>query len=83
MKLTAVLKARLCSTADMALRIERQHVLKPLQRIERHEAGEAEQQHRDRIGHPVLLLLLVDAAEPIDAALDRTAAPATERCARR
>ncbi len=30
-----------------------------------------EQQHGDRVGQPVLLARLVDAADPVDAALDR------------
>ena len=30
-----------------------------------------EEQHRDRVGQPVLLALLVDAADPVDAGLDR------------
>ncbi len=55
----------------LALRIERQIPLQPLQRVERHEADDAEQQHRHCIGQPVLLLVLVDAAAPIDRALDR------------
>ena len=54
-----------------ALRIERQHVLQPLQRIEREEADDREGDHRDRISEPALLARLVDAGEPIEAALDR------------
>src|SRR6516165_9311482 len=30
-----------------------------------------EQQHRDRVGDPVLLALIVNAAEPVDSGLDR------------
>ena len=57
--------------AGLPLRVERQIPLQPLQRVKRHEAGDAEEQQRDGIGQPVLLFLLVDTAAPIDHALDR------------
>ena len=53
-----------------ALRIERQHVLKSLQRIKRSEADDREGDHRDRIDEPALFARLVDAGEAIKAALD-------------
>ena len=55
----------------LARRIERQQVLQPLQPVQRDEAGERERQHGDRVGDPVLFLRLVDAAQPVDAALHR------------
>ena len=47
-----------------ARRIERQHRLEALQRVDQQEARGIEQQHGDRIGEPVLLARLVDAGEP-------------------
>ncbi len=35
------------------------------------EAADVEQQHGDRIGQPVLLASLVDAADPVEAGFDR------------
>src|SRR6266446_4582794 len=52
-------------------RIERQHRLQAHQRINDKEAADVEQQHRDRIGQPVLLAPLIDAANPVDPDLDR------------
>ena len=54
-----------------ALRIERQEALQAQQAVEDQEAADMEEQHGDRVGQPVLLALLVDAAEPIEAGLDR------------
>ena len=71
MKLIDVLNARSDGDGVEALRIERQHVLQPLQRVERDEAGDRKGDHRDRIDEPALLALLVDAGEAIEAALDR------------
>ena len=56
----------------LAGRIERQQVLETHQRVEDREAADMEQQHGDRVGHPMLLALLVDAARPIDRRLDRS-----------
>ena len=53
------------------------------QDIENEKAADMKEQHGDRVGQPVLLALLVDAAQPIEAGFDRAAAPATGRCARR
>ena len=64
-------------------RIERQHALQAQQRIENEKAADVEQQHGDRIGQPMLLALLVDAAELVQSTLRPAAAPATETCARR
>jgi hypothetical protein len=52
-------------------RVVRQHGLQPHQRIKNQKAADMEQQHRDRIGQPMLLALLVDAADPVQADLDR------------
>ena len=71
MKLIAVLKLRYSGTAGHALRIERQQALQAQQGIEDEETADMEEQHGDRVGEPILLALLVDAAEPIEAALDR------------
>src|SRR5208283_741764 len=54
------------------LRIERQHRLQSLQGIKRQETHEAEGQHGNAITLPVLLLIFLDAAEPIESPLDRT-----------
>ena len=63
--------------------IERQNGLQPHQRIEDEKAADVEQQHGDRIGQPMLLALLIDAADADRARLRPGAAPATGRCARR
>ena len=52
-------------------RIEREQALKPLQRVERDKSDEAEDQQRDGIGEPMLLFLFIDAAAPVDRALER------------
>ena len=46
-----------------ALRVERQKVLKPLQRVEREEAGDGKGEHRDRVDEPALLARRVDAGQ--------------------
>ncbi|MGY3356551.1 hypothetical protein ACVWZK_003214 [Bradyrhizobium sp. GM0.4] len=56
----------------LAGRIERQDGLQPHHAVDDEEAADMEQQHGDRIGQPMLLALLVDAGEPVDAGLDRT-----------
>ncbi len=61
----------MASAMPVALRIEGKHCLEALQRVERNEAGNAEEQHGDDVGHPVLLVLLVDPRNRIDGALDR------------
>ena len=52
-------------------RIERQHALQAHQRVEDEEAADVEQQHGDRVGQPVLLARLVDAADSVEHGLDR------------
>ena len=69
-KLAAVLKARSGGDRAEALRVERQQPLQPQDRVEQQHAGEIEEQHRDRIGRPVLLGLGLDAGEAVEAALD-------------
>ena len=54
----------------LALRVEGQYRLQSLQCIERQEPGNAEKQHRHCICHPMLVLLFIDAAGPIDGAFD-------------
>ena len=52
-------------------RVQRQKVLQPLQGVERKEARDGKDDHRDRIGEPILLPHRVDARQPIETALDR------------
>ena len=52
-------------------RVERQNTLETLQKIEQNEAGQIEQQHRGRIGRPVLLLILAGAGDAVEATFDR------------
>ena len=52
-------------------RIERQQRLEAHQRVEDEKAADVEEQHGDRIGQPMLLALLVDAADPVERDLDR------------
>ena len=52
-------------------RIERQHGLQAHQRIKNEKAADMEQQHGDRVGQPMLLALLVDAASAVQRGLDR------------
>ena len=54
-----------------ALRIERQEALQAQQAVEDQKAADMEEQHGDRVGQPILLPRLVDAAEAIEAGLDR------------
>ena len=54
-----------------AARVQRQKVLQPLQGVERQESGDRKDDHRDRIGVPVLLPRRIDPGQPIEAALDR------------
>jgi hypothetical protein len=52
-------------------RVERQHGLQPHHRIQDEEAADMKQQHGNRVGQPMLLASLVDAADPVEPALDR------------
>ena len=60
--------------SDRALprRVEGQHGLQAHHAVDDEEAADMEQQHGDRVGQPMLLALLVDAGDPVDAGLDRT-----------
>lgn len=53
-------------------RIERQHGLQAHHAVDDEESADMEQEYRDRVGQPMLLALLVDAGDPVDAGLDRT-----------
>ena len=64
-------------------RIERQHALQAHQRVEDQEAADVEEQHGDRVGEPMLLALLIDAADAVERRLRRGAGRARGRCARR
>src|SRR5271157_5397618 len=55
------------------------YALQRLQGVQGHKAGDAEKQQRDGIGQPVLLLLLVDAAAPVDGSFDRAENRTQER----
>ena len=55
-----------------AARVQRQKVLQPLQGVEREESGDGKDDHRNRVGKPVLLTRRVDSRQPIEAALDRS-----------
>ena len=82
-KLTDVLKARSGDDRVEMLRVERQNRLQALQGVKSEEARQAEGEHGEAIADPTLLLTLVDAAQRIDDALDRTQHEATGRCVRR
>ena len=55
-----------------AARVQRQKVLQPLDRVEREESGDGKDDHRDRIGKPVLLPRRIDPGQAIEAAFDRS-----------
>ena len=71
MKLIAVLKDRSSATADCPAGLNGSTACSRITRIDDEEAADMEQQHGDRIGQPMLLALLVDAADPVDPGLDR------------
>ena len=83
MKLTAVLKRKRLRHRAHAGRVERQDALQAQQQVEDQEAGDVEEEHGDGIGQPVLLALLVDAADRGRAPPRPAAGPATGTCARR
>ncbi len=70
-KLTDVLKARSGVCASARARVQRQDVLEPEHDVADDDGEERHQQDRDRIALPALLDGLVDAADAVDAALDR------------
>ena len=53
------------------LRVKRKMVLVPQDEIGEQHAHEAEQQHGNRVAHPALLLLGIDAAHPVGQAFQR------------
>ena len=71
MKLTAVLKERSGATADCSAGLNGSIACSAHQHVKDEKAADVEQQHGDRVGQPMLLALLVDAAEPIQSRLDR------------
>ena len=71
MKLTAVLNERSGATADCSAGLNGSTRLQAHQRVEDEKAADVEEQHGDRVGQPMLLALLVDAAEPVERRLDR------------
>ncbi len=54
-----------------AVRVERQELLQALHRVEDHERGGVDDEHRHRPLDPALVLGGVDSADPVDPALDR------------
>ena len=59
---TAVFQARSGATAPSCVGIERQEVLHALNRVRQQQSDRAEDEHGDRVLHPVVLFLLIDAA---------------------
>ena len=55
-----------------AARVQRQKVLQPLDGVERQESGDGKDDHRDRIGEPVLLARRVHPGQAVKAAFDRS-----------
>src|SRR5438445_68669 len=53
-----------------ALGVQRQHTLQPLQRVDRQQPAQIEEQHRQRIRLPRHLFVRADAREPVDEALE-------------
>ena len=52
-------------------RIEGQRTLQPHQRVKNDKSADMKEQHGDRVGQPMLLPLLVDPADPVEAGLNR------------
>ena len=63
-KLTAVLKLSAGADRGQVVRVERQVLLQPQQRVGEQEAHQAERQQRHGVAAPPLLALFVDAARP-------------------
>ena len=55
-----------------AARVQRQKVLQPLDGVEREESGDGKDEHRHRVGKPVLLARRVHPGQAVKAALDRS-----------
>ena len=55
-----------------AARVQRQQALQPLDGVENEKAGDGKDEHRDRIGKPVLLARRVHPGQAVKAALDRS-----------
>ena len=70
-KLDAVLNARSGLTAPKTLRIERQKMLQPKNRVSENATHETEKQHRKRVLFPILFLLRIHAHDPISEPLQR------------
>lgn len=51
--------------------VQRQHALQSLQQVDDDEAGEIEDEHRQRVALPVLLLGRVHPTDAVDDALER------------
>ena len=71
MKLIAVLKERSSATADCSAGLNGSTACSRITRIKNDKAADMEQQHRDRVGQPMLLAFFIDAADPVHAGLDR------------
>ncbi len=66
------IKRQIGSGSRLARRIERQPLLHTHQHIKDQKPADVEQQHANRVGHGMLFLTLVNAADLVDADLDRT-----------
>jgi hypothetical protein len=64
-KLTAVLNARCCDSAPKMLRIQWQILLQPQNRVGEKAAHQAEEQHREGVLLPALLLLRIHAERAV------------------
>ena len=54
-----------------AARVQRKKILQPLDGVEREESGDGKDEHRDRIGEPVLFARRVHPGQAVKAAFDR------------
>jgi hypothetical protein len=61
------------------LRIERQYLLQALQGIQHQDAGEVKGQQTGRVAEPALLLIGIDAGDPVEDAFERAEQPLQRR----
>ena len=66
------IKRQIGSDSRLVRRIERQPLLHAHQHIKNQKPADVKQQHANRIGHRMLFLALVNAADLVDGDLDRT-----------
>ena len=70
-KLVAVLNEQIRADSGKALRIQRQDILQPQNRVSEQTTDQAEQQHGEGVLLPIVLLVRVDAHNAIGPALER------------